>query len=218
MKPKILVIGATGRVGSQVVSQLTKHQENVDVRLASRDSEDIKKWQSNGQDSVLLDLNDSATFSAALHGIDRLFLLTTYSSDMLHQSKTLVDAAQQAGVTHIVHLGVFTSRRDKIPHFNWHDLVERYIETSGMAWTHLHPNVIADSSLVTDPPITETGSFSVFWGNALQGWVFAEDIAEVAAMVLNEGPDKHASKEYWMSTEVLTGPQVAEIVSKTSGL
>ncbi|WP_438827252.1 hypothetical protein [Sphingobacterium multivorum] len=66
---------------------------------------------------------------------------------MLRQSMMLVDAAFVASVKHIVHLGVFTSRRDLIPHFIWHDMIECYIEATGLPWTHIHPNVIADSTV-----------------------------------------------------------------------
>lgn len=218
MKPTILVIGATGRVGSQVVKQLSSDNGEFAIRLSSKDLDVVDGWRKEGKEAVLLDLNDADTFSSALDGVDRVFLLTTYSSDMLQQSKRFVDAARQSSVSHIVHLGVFTSRNDKIPHFIWHDLVERYIEASGISWTHLHPNVIADSILVTEPPLEETGSFTVFWGDAAQGWVFAEDIAAVAAKVLQEGPARHAGADYWMSTEVLTGHEVASILSDASGI
>lgn len=215
MKPKILVIGASGRVGSKVVSELDKQMANI--RLVSSDIETVAQWQRDGRDAALCDLNKPATFAAALTDVKRVFLLTGYSADMLFQSKQFVDSAKDAGVQHIVHLGVFTSRRDNIPHFVWHDMIESYIEASGMAWTHLHPNVIADSILDIEPSIKDSGEFNVFWGDALQGWVFAEDIAAVAATVLSEGPDKHASAEYWMSTEVLSGKEVAAILSEVTG-
>ncbi|MCK8495507.1 NmrA family NAD(P)-binding protein [Spirosoma sp. RP8] len=216
-KANVLIIGATGRVGSQVVEELDRNSDSITVRLSTTDQKKANQWQQQGWDSVVLDLDKPETFADALDGIDRIFLLTGYTVDMLRQSKLLVDAASKAGVSHIVHLGVFTSRHDLIPHFMWHDMVETYIEASGMAWTHLHPNVIADTSLAVDPPITEIGSFTVYWGDAPQGWVFASDIAAVAATVLREGPKKHGGANYYLSTEVLTGPQVAAILSKASG-
>lgn len=216
--PNILVIGASGRIGSRLVKELDALGDSVAVRLASSSSESVGAWKSQGRDAVRLDLNDPDTVPPALEGADRVFLLTPYTADMLVQSKHVVDTAKDAGVRHIVHLGVFTSRRDRIPHFIWHDFIETYIEASGVAWTHLHPNVIAESYLVQDPPISETGSFNVMCGDAAQGWVFADDIAAVAAKVLADGPDVHAGQEYWMSTEVLTGPQVAEIISKETGI
>lgn len=217
MPAKVLVLGASGRVGSQVVAEFDKNSEGVSVRLATSRKAQAEGWIADGRDAVVLDLNEPDGFEQALRGVDRVFLLTGYTSDMLFQSKKLVDAAVAAGVSHIVHLGVFTSRRDLIPHFNWHDLVESYIEASGVAWTHLHPNVIADSVLVTDPPITVSGAFQTFDCVTPQGWVFASDIAAVAAAVLREGPEKHGSRDYWLSTEVLTGGEVAAALTEAAG-
>lgn len=217
MVAKVLILGASGRVGSQIVRELDENSEGISVRLASRDKAQADKWNAEGREAVVIDLNDPATFAPALEGVDRAFLLTGYTSEMLFQSKTFVDAAVDAGVGHVVHLGVFTSRRDAIPHFTWHDLIETYIEASGVAWTHLHPNVIADSILVTDPPIEETGSFGTFGCDSKQGWAFGSDIAAMAAAVLREGPEKHAGKNYWLSTEVLTGREVSAILSQEAG-
>lgn len=214
---KILIIGASGKVGSQLVEELNRNSVGVHVRLATSDPAKAGHWKSEGREATVLDLDNPETYREALKDIDRVFLLTGYTVDMLKQSKMLVDAAADMGVQHIVHLGVFTSRRDVIPHFIWHDLIETYIEASGINWTHLHPNVISDSILMQDPPVTETGSFMVAWGSAEQGWVFASDIAAVAATVLREGPEKHGKKNYFLSTEVLTGPEVAAILSKISG-
>ncbi|MBD7969574.1 NmrA family NAD(P)-binding protein [Paenibacillus gallinarum] len=211
---RVLIIGASGTVGSQVVKELDKNNEGVVLRLATSRPEAADKWRAEGREAVVLDLNRPETFAEALAGVDRVFLLTGYTSDMLFQSKKLVDASVDSGVSHIVHLGVFTSRRDLIPHFNWHDLVETYIEASGIAWTHLHPNVITDTVLAT---VTETNSFTVNWSDMPQGWVFAADIAAVAAAVLREGPEKHGGANYWLSTEVLTGPEVADILTAASG-
>lgn len=217
MVSKVLIIGASGRVGSNVVKELRKNNQGVELRLATLFAEEADKWRAEGHDAVVLDLNKPTEYTEALKGVDRVFLLTGYTSDMLFQSKKLVDAAVAAGVSHIVHLGVFKSKNDLMPHYAWHDLVETYIEASGLAWTHIHANVIAESTLVTNPPITETNSFTGFFGDAPQGWVFAEDIGAVAAAVLREGPEKHGGKNYWLSIEVLTGSEVASILTKEAG-
>ncbi len=214
---KVLVIGATGTVGSQVVKEFDRNKEGITIRLATSRAKAAEKWRIEGREAVVLDLNRPETFAKALEDVDRVFLLTGYTSDMLFQSKKLVDAAVDAGVGHIVHLGVFTSGRDLMPHFAWHDLIETYIRASGVAWTHLHPNVIADTSLKTDPPISETGFFTAFTKDLPQGWVCAADIAAVAAAVLREGPEKHGGADYWLSTEVLTGTEVADILTSASG-
>lgn len=213
MVAKVLVLGASGRVGSKLVADLDKNHEGVEVRLATSRPEVAQKWRTEGRQAVVLDLNEPSTFADALSGVDRLFLLTGYTADMLFQSKKLVDAATDAGVSHIVHLGVFTSRRDDQPHFAWHDLIETYIEASGIAWTHLHPNVITDTVLITDPPVGETGSFMAYPNNVPMGWVCTADIAAVAATALREGPEKHGGANYFLSVEVLRGSDVADILS-----
>jgi NAD(P)H dehydrogenase (quinone) len=60
--------------------------------------------------------------------------MTGYTIHMVHQMKTITDAAVDAGVSFMVHLGVFGNGRSTDPHFAWHKLVERYIEGSGVAW------------------------------------------------------------------------------------
>lgn len=217
MTSKILVIGASGRVGSQVVEELNKNTQGISVRVATSRAEQAEKWNSEGKDAVVLDLNAPDTFPDALRGVERVFLLTGYTADMLFQSKKLVDAAVEAGVSYIVHLGVFSSGKDLIPHFTWHDLVENYIRASGIAWTNIHPNVIAESIFIRTPPMTETLSFTVSSGDTPQGWVFVKDIAEVAATVLREGPEKHNEQDYWLSTEVQTSSEVAATISAAVG-
>ncbi|TDL45250.1 NAD(P)H-binding protein [Microbacterium oleivorans] len=212
-----LIIGASGTVGSRLIDDLTSNDGGLTVRLSSRQPATVEKWRSEGRESVVLDLDTPNTFTEALTGVDRVFLLTGYTAEMLFQSKNLVDAAVDAGVSHMVHLGVFSSRRDPVPHYAWHDMIEAYIEASGMAWTHLHPNVITDTILVREPSIAKTGSFTVNWGEATQGWVTAGDIAAVAAAVLREGPDVHGGKDYYLSSELLTGPEVAGILTDTLG-
>jgi uncharacterized protein YbjT (DUF2867 family) len=131
---------------------------------------------------------------------------------MLTQSKTLVDAAVKAGVQHIVHQGVFANWDVTDPHFVWHQMIERYIEGSGLNWTHLHPNVFMEG-LISMTPL-DGGAISVFWGDRRVGWIAARDIAAVAATVLRQGPTRHGGKEYWLSTEVASGPEVAHILSE----
>ena len=213
-KPTVLVLGSSGQVGQLVVKELAGSQD-VNVRLTSRRKPDVNRWRGEGKDAVHLDLDDPKTFGLALAGVDRVFLLTGYTVAMLAQSKTFVDAAKKAGVEHIVHLGVFAEWDCTDPHFTWHQLVERYIETSGIAWTHLHPNMFLENLLSLFAPKGDV--VTVFWENKRLGWIAAADIAAVAAKVLREGPKKHNRQNYWLSTEVLDGPQVAAILSEVTG-
>ena len=214
-KPTVLVIGATGQTGRLIVEEFDREPGGVTLRLAARKPADIERLRAAGKEAVLFDLDDPRTFAPALAVVERLFLLTGYTVDMLVQSKTLVDAAVKAGVRHIVHLGIFGQWDTTDPHFAWHQMIEKYIEASGIAWTHLHPNVFMDNLLTFFAP--RGGKVTMHFGEQRVGWVALRDLAAVAAAALRVGPSRHGGKNYWLSPEVLTGPQVADTLGDVLG-
>jgi NAD(P)H dehydrogenase (quinone) len=212
-KPRILILGSTGRTGKAVIAELERRSDSV--VYSSRNRAQVDVWRQEGKDAVFLDLNDARTFPDALTGIDRLFLATGYTVEMVHQSKTIVDTAADAGLQFIVHLGIFGNGRATDPHFAWHEMVERYIEGSGVAWSHIHPHFFMDNLLTSVPVVN--GRFYWFMGDKRVGWIAADDLAAVSAQVLAEGPQKHASKQYWLSTEVMNGVEAAAEIAEGLG-
>jgi NAD(P)H dehydrogenase (quinone) len=215
MKLRVLVLGSTGRTGEAIAAKLDQVSDRVEVVRASRTPETVVQWRNQGRSAVHLDLDDPRTFPAALEGIDRLFVMTGYTVAMTHQTKTITDAAADAGVGHIVHLGIFGNGRSTDPHFAWHELVERYIEGSGVSWTHLHPHMFMENLLSVFT--LRDGRLPWPAGDKPTGWIAGEDLASVAAKVLTEGPEVHAGKGYWMATDVLNGTQAAGIISEALG-
>jgi uncharacterized protein YbjT (DUF2867 family) len=214
-KTRTLVLGSTGLTGGAIAAQLDDVPDRLEVVRASRDTATVEHWRAEGRAAVRLDLDDARTFPAALEGINRLFVMTGYTVAMTHQTKTVTDAAADAGVEHIVHLGIFGDGRSTDPHFAWHELVERYIEGSGVSWTHLHPHMFMENLL----SVFALRDGRLLWpaGDKPTGWIAGEDLASVATKVLIEGPDAHAGKGYWMSTDVLNGVQAAGILSEALG-
>lgn len=121
-KPKILVLGATGKIGNQTAHLLT---QNSDVQVAAgiRSPEKAQQLRDRNIEIRHLDLDRHETLTPALEGIDRALLLTGYSVDMLKQSKAFIDAAKQAGVQHIVHIGASGAPTNEVAHwgnrFGW---------------------------------------------------------------------------------------------------
>jgi NAD(P)H dehydrogenase (quinone) len=198
-KPVVLILGATGLTGRYLIEELDLMSDQVHVRVAARRPEHVDKFRADGRDAVLLDLDDPKTFIAALFGVDRLFLLTGCSVAMLAQSKSIVDAARKARVSHIVHLGTFGNWDVTDPDLAWHQLVECYIEASGIAWTHLHPNVFMEL-LPTFMPIGYS-SFPVYWGEGRAGWIASRNIAAAAAVILRADSPSFALMPGWLPHE-----------------
>src|SRR5688572_21778543 len=78
--PTVLVLGASGTIGRQVVKDL--EAQAVNVRITSRNQEVVAQLTREGKDCHYLDLDDPRTFALALAGVDRVFLLTGYTVAM----------------------------------------------------------------------------------------------------------------------------------------
>jgi NAD(P)H dehydrogenase (quinone) len=168
-KPRVLIIGSTGRIGSRVVAEIVK-VDAAETVCSSRTPEQVDAWHKDGKDAVLLDLDRPETFPEALTGLDRFFPTTGYTVAMVHQSKTIVDAAAEAGVSFIVHLGIFGNGRMTYLYAAWHEMVERFF---------------MDNVLAAFPVVG--GKLYWFMGGQAVGWVAPEDVAAVAANVLDMG-------------------------------
>jgi len=163
-----------------------------------------------------LDFEDYATYETALKQVDYVFLVTAYTVDMLAHSKNLIDVAKKEGVKHIVHVGTFHQPGRPaailVGHFIWHQYIESYLEHSGIGYTLLHPNGFNQNMhwFVKD------GKVRIPQGTHAMGYIDAQDIADVAAEAIRF-PEKHNGKRYWLSTEALTGPQIAQIYTEETG-
>jgi uncharacterized protein YbjT (DUF2867 family) len=201
--------------------------DHLDSRLklvaAVRRPEAARTFEERGIEARLIDLDAAETrglapMASAMRGVDRVFLLTGYDVKMLAQSKAAVDAAKAADVSHVVHLGVHASDDTTVVHFVWHQLVEAYIERSGLGYTHLHPttfmqNILAPGGPGGAPP----GVLVHYVGDARPGWIDTADIAAVAAAVLRE-PDAHTGQTYPLSTEAASPAEVAALIADVTGL
>lgn len=216
VKAEVLVLGVTGQIGNLLAEKL-KGNEKVSLRVSSRRKEQLPELEKAYGKAVFLDLDDPRTFAEALKGVERLFLLTGYTVNMLVQSKAMIDAAKKAGVKHIVHLGVFTPEFDCYdPHFAWHQMIEAYIKESGIAYTFLHPNCFLQN-FTGFYAMAKNGKVNFFTKDKKVGWIALEDVAEASARILADGPKKHAGRDYWFSTEALNIHEVADIFSRVTG-
>jgi NAD(P)H dehydrogenase (quinone) len=166
---------------------------------------------------VYFDLDKFETIEPTLQGIDRAFLLTGYTIDMMRQSKDFLNAAKRAGVKHIVHLGACGDNDTRVPHYGWHQFIERYIEWCGFSFTHLRPEIFMQNMLgYGGESWVQKGVIRHYIGQARWSWVDVEDIAEVAAACLLD-PKKHNGHTYRLGYEAATFDEIAAIFTRVLG-
>jgi NAD(P)H dehydrogenase (quinone) len=210
-KPRILILGATGQVGGHIIEAL-KSEPSVELVAAARNIDKAKKL---GVSIVHLDLDRIDTFGGALEGVERLFIATGYTVDMLRQSKDLVNYAKRAGVKFIVHLGACGDDDTRIAHYGWHQFIERYIESSGIPFANLRPEIFMQNLLgYGGERYVNEGVIRHYVGAARLSWVDCEDVAAVAAQCLLN-PAKHSGNTYRLGYDAKTYEEIAQVMSET---
>ncbi|GAA2625977.1 NmrA family NAD(P)-binding protein [Actinomadura fulvescens] len=216
----VLIIGATGTIGSALVDMLVSDHHDGRLRLAAatRRPDAAARLRERGVEVRRLDLDEAETAGLqavrpAFAGVDRVFLLTGYDVRMLAQSKAAVDAAKAEGVSHLVRVGVSATDDTTIVHFAWHQLIEAYIERSGLGHTHLRPASFMQNLRLG---VDASGVLTHFVGEARPNWVDAADIAAVAATVLRD-PQPHDGQAYDLAAQTASLSEIAEMLAKVTG-
>lgn len=177
----ILVTGATGTVGRQVVEHLV--ERNAKVRALVRDPS--KAHFPPSVSVVQGDLLDVDAIRAALEGVSTLFLLNAVVPDEFTQALITLNLARAAGVTRIVYLSVINSDvYVDVPHFAGKFGVERMIERMGFSATILRPAYFMDNDVTVKDVIVHYGVYPMPIGSKGLAMVDTRDIAEVAALEL----------------------------------
>jgi uncharacterized protein YbjT (DUF2867 family) len=213
MARTILVTGATGTVGGEVLRRLAG-RDGIEVRAALRDLSKAASVVGPGVVPILFDYERPATFPAACQGADAVFLVAPFSPEGVGQSIALIDAARVAGVRYIVKLSVVGSLQE-ITMGRWHAAIDAALKQSGMAWTILLPDGFMQNFVENSAPRPDGGIY-VPAGNSKAGFIDVRDIAEIAVKALTE--PGHEGKEYTLTgSEEISYTEAAAIMSEVSG-
>jgi uncharacterized protein YbjT (DUF2867 family) len=211
----ILITGATGNVGRQVVQQLV--QRGAKVRALARDP--AKANFPAGVEVVPGDLLDVAAMRRALEGVSTLFLLNAVVPDEFTQALITLNLARDAGVSRVVYLSVIHSDRYlNVPHFAGKFGVERMLEEMGFAATILRPAYFMDNDQTIKDVVTGYGVYPMPIGSKGVAMIDARDIGEVAAIELlrreQSSEPLPLERINLVGPDTLTGEDVAAIWSK----
>ncbi|MDR5664402.1 SDR family oxidoreductase [Burkholderia cenocepacia] len=214
----ILVTGATGRIGRQLVRQLV--DRGADVRVLVRDpaKADFPAAVTVAQGDML----DVDALRAAFSGVRTLFLLNGVAGDEFTQALIALNLAREAGIERVVYLSVLHADRFvNVPHFAVKSGAERMIEQMGFSATILRPAYFMDNDATVKDVIVGHGVYPMPIGGKGIAMIDARDIAEVAALELirhHDAPGKLPVETLnLVGPDTLTGPQLASIWSDTLG-
>lgn len=209
----VLVTGATGTVGTAVVTRLVELGQEVVAGVAS--DTDAATVPAPAFTRVFRFGAPSADLEKAFDGVDRLFLMRPPAiADVATYLFPAIDAALRVGVRQIAFLslqGVQANR--KTPHH----AVEAYLRAVGAPWTFLRPNFFMQNlSTVYAELIRDRDEIFVPAGRAHTAFIDARDVGDAAAAVLST--PGHLRKAYTLSGEhSLTYTTVATILSQVLG-
>jgi len=211
--PRILVTGATGNVGSEIVKYLSG--KGIPFRAMVRSLEKAPKLP--GVTFFEGDFNNKISLENALAGVEKAFLLTNSSEFAEEQQLRFVDAALKAGVQHIVKLSQWAADvASPVRFLRYHAVVEQAIRDSGIAFTFLRPNLFMQGLLGFKGTIVGQGQFFGAIGEAKVSLVDVRDIAAAAGEALIH--PGHENKIYDLTgPEALSHAQLAEKLSTALG-
>src|SRR5438128_7080415 len=155
----LLLTGATGLAGSFIANEFVRCREPVRILVRNR-------AKAKGLEKVPIveivdgDMSRGSSLASALDGVDRALMISAPLMDMVETQCTFIDACKAAGVRHVIKFSGLDARPDtRFPFGRMHKEIEEYLETSGLAWTHLRPTGFMQEYLRDAPSIISDGAF-----------------------------------------------------------
>jgi uncharacterized protein YbjT (DUF2867 family) len=206
----IVVTGATGHVGSELVAQLAAGGHPVRAVTRRPESSSFPA----GVEVVYGDFDDPASLDEAMKGADRVFLMSSQQPGGGRPTQDLrgAEAARRAGARHVVKLSVFDGGAGDDAIAAWIREAEGAVVDSGMDWTLLRPGRFMSNALWWAPAIRRGDTVTIPFAHRPTASIDPADIAAVAAVALTT--EGHANVVHQLSgPEVLTPAEELRILA-----
>ena len=210
----ILITGASGSVGREVVREVQKTGQAFCAMYRSKT--EAGKAPA-GVKTAIADFGDTTSLLSALQGVDRVYLVCSPIQELVQLEGNAIDACKKAGVKRIV-LNSALGAGDYEKSFpSWHRKVEDKLKASGIEFVILRPNGFMQNTITyLAPSIKAQGAFYDAMGSAKTSYIDVRDVAAVAAKTLTT--DDHAGKIYELNgPEAIAQDDLARRIAAKSG-
>lgn len=195
----IVMIGATGTVGSEVTRRLLLRDEPV--RVFTRDPERAAALAAQGAEVTVGDLDRPDTVLAAVAGADAVLLSTTPGPTMVREQTAALAAAREAGVERVVRISAVGAQPGSAVNLlDWHGRLDAALQASAPSWTIVRSLWFAQNYLMQAGSIVGEGAVYGAMGSGKLAPVDVADLAAVAVAALTE-------RGHERQTYAVTGPQ-----------
>ncbi|MCZ8517774.1 SDR family oxidoreductase [Paenibacillus filicis] len=214
---KILVTGATGKLGTKVVEMLLKSVPASQLAVSVRNPEKAEGLRARGVEVRHGDFDRPETLGTAFAGIDRLLIISADGDNetRIRQHTNAVTAAERAGVKFIAYTSLANAKESKNFLAPTHQVTEEAILKTGIPYSFLRNNWYLENEVSSIQGVLAGTPWVTSAGNGKVGWALQQDYAEAAAAVISG--NGHENTIYELSGKLMTQEEMASAVGTVLG-
>ncbi|CDN43709.1 SDR family oxidoreductase [Paenibacillus sp. P22] len=214
---KMLVTGATGKLGTIVVETLLKSVPASDLAVSVRDPEKAEGLRVRGVEVRQGDFDRPETLDAAFAGIDRLLIISADGDNetRIRQHTNAVAAAERAGVKFIAYTSATNANESKLFLAEVHRVTEQAIVKTGIPYSFLRNNWYLENEIASIQGVMAGAPWVTSAGSGKVGWALRQDYAAAVAAVL--AGNGHDNTIYELSGKLMTQEELASALGTVLG-
>jgi NAD(P)H dehydrogenase (quinone) len=214
---KMLVTGATGKLGTKVVEMLLKSVPASHLAVSVRNPEQAEGLRARGVEVRQGDFDLPETLDSAFAGIDRLLIISADGDNetRIRQHTNAVAAAERAGVKFIAYTSLVNAIDSTIFLAPVHRATEEAIVKTGIPYSFLRNNWYLENEISSIQGVIAGAPWMTSAGSGKVGWALQQDFAEAAATVL--AGNGHDNTIYELSGKLITQEELASALGTVLG-
>ncbi|PZD97170.1 SDR family NAD(P)-dependent oxidoreductase [Paenibacillus sambharensis] len=214
---KMLVTGATGKLGSKVVETLLKMVPANQLAVSVRNPEKAAGLKARGVDVRQGDFDQPETLDSAFADIDRLLIISTDgdTETRIRQHAHAVEAAKRAQVGFIAYTSATNARESTLFLAEVHRVTEEAIIQTGIPYSFLRNNWYLENELGKIQGAANGQAWVTSAGSGKAGWALQQDYAEAAAAVL--AGSGHENTIYELGGKLRTQEELVSLIGSVLG-